>query len=837
MEVKSTFITAGVPMTKYIGPQGTTRSYPLVKLLSSHEISYPPTNAGLASKVEEMRRFAKIGGALYKGHFTRPLVQESRSGLTKNMRTRNLILDLDGFELYGQSLSFPMTQQTATELTEQIVDLLPTPFQGVSYIVHLSSSMGLKGNKIQVHIDFLLNADIEQTTLKHLLESLNFDIPAFNQQVTLTNSGRALHYPVDPCLAENARIVFIADPVLEGIDDPIDGDRIFLVQKTDSELDIHALIKNLKPKVIRRKKQALIADLQEAMGVEVPRSNVQRIKIAGTNNSMSVETNPGSMSFEEVSDNDDYVHYNINGGDSKAYYVRKEQPEIVYNFKGEPPFWFETANAEAYQAHLDKYPPKEHGGNTHKPLVFRDLISDQHYNALYDPRTRLIDEIYPAQKGNLEDFMLSYGDILPSPIPIWRYVFDPTTDTTLDINQGFINKFSKPELMQRPASLDPGYSEIEYSKHLATLAEVAPTVHRIIYSAVGNDEECFNHFINWLGYVFQNRKMTRTAFLMQGTFGTGKGLVYQILSQIFGKYATIKKVDNLDEDYNSWLETSLIVCVDEFAINDSKHDAKLNNKIKNYITEGEGTIRAMRENQKPVKLFANWLFFTNSHNSYYIEHNDRRMNVCPRQEIPINLAYSDWEQTVEQNLSGEIEKFAGYLANVLVDESLASTVLKNEARSILMEASRSTVDEFRDAVTQGRFYYFAQTLDAQMTGDRGDNHLVNCQNVTRAWIDQLKRDPDKPITVWIENLRPFYNYFLGTNIATGKFSSLLRKKGLNTVTRQIDGAPREVIDIPFQLTEVDVNRLAKKFLGTRHDHESDTNNTELDHGDSTTEAG
>jgi hypothetical protein len=84
-----------------------------------------------------------------------------------------------------------------------------------------------------------------------------------------------------------------------------------------------------------------------------------------------------------------------------------------------------------------------------------------------------------------------------------------------------------------------------------------------------------------------------------------------------------------------------------------------------------------------------------------------------------------------------------------------------------------------------------------------------------------------PMTIWVDSLRPFYNYLLGNNIATQKFPSLLRKRGIRVERKVLGSSPKDVVTIQFNLDEVALKRLRVNYLGQSDD------NTELDQNSET----
>ena len=78
-----------------------------------------------------------------------------------------------------------------------------------------------------------------------------------------------------------------------------------------------------------------------------------------------------------------FVYFNLNGGDSWAYYHPSESPEFIYNFKGEPTYktsellpqyWAKLTQQAASGAPDAK-------GNIY--LAFREFTSGVYWNGIY----------------------------------------------------------------------------------------------------------------------------------------------------------------------------------------------------------------------------------------------------------------------------------------------------------------------------------------------------------------------------------------------------------------------------------------------------------------------
>src|SRR5690554_6604733 len=94
--MKLTFLEGYKPLVKKFTPQGVD-AYPQVKKVTSHEFEIENSKEGLRQRFKLIQRHAARGCGLLKGSLLRPLVRESRSGLTNNEApAHNIVLDIDG---------------------------------------------------------------------------------------------------------------------------------------------------------------------------------------------------------------------------------------------------------------------------------------------------------------------------------------------------------------------------------------------------------------------------------------------------------------------------------------------------------------------------------------------------------------------------------------------------------------------------------------------------------------------------------------------------------------------------------------------------------------------
>ena len=178
---------------------------------------------------------------------------------------------------------------------------------------------------------------------------------------------------------------------------------------------------------------------------------------------------------------------------------------------------------------------------------------------------------------------------------------------------------------------------------------------------LGDGDQELERFVNWLAYVYQTKKKAKTAWVLSGVPGTGKGVfAYSVLRPLFSEdQAPVKTLENLEEQFNSYLQTALLCVVDEFHMASSAAMQKVANKLKNQITEPSVTIRKMRSNQVEVPNYTSFIFLTNHVDAIRIEPGDRRYNIAPRQEKKLIEAHPELIATMDKLIPRELLHFAG----------------------------------------------------------------------------------------------------------------------------------------------------------------------------------
>jgi len=259
---------------------------------------------------------AEAGHCLLKGQLDRPLRQEPRAGHTDpNALTDLLVLDLDfdrGFDNIDHFL--------------EAIGL-----GGVSYVLHHSASAGITAAiGLRAHVFIPLATPVAPVQLKLWLRHLNLTVPGLRDQVRLSANGMTLAYPLDVTSCQNDKLLFIADPVVQGLEDPLAGRRFELCEGAIDRVGLR--LNHLDPGVVQRETDALVSELRAKAGL--PPREPRYVALPGRERLLA---NPEPATVTGIRRARGFTYLNLDGGDSFAYYFPDSNPEIVRSFKGDPP--------------------------------------------------------------------------------------------------------------------------------------------------------------------------------------------------------------------------------------------------------------------------------------------------------------------------------------------------------------------------------------------------------------------------------------------------------------------------------------------------------------------
>jgi len=460
----------------------------------------------------------------------------------------------------------------------------------------------------------------------------------------------------------------------------------------------------------------------------------------------------------------------------------------------------------------------ENGGSA--LIAFRDKSTDKYYVGTIDPQQRAHEFHRIGGKPRINEYLKQHGLQELDVVPTYDFRFDPTNEALIDLDQGFINRFKPSEYRKNAARRDG--------------AKLPPTIGRVIRHALGADEEVVEHFLNWFAVLFQFGERTQTAWILQGTTGTGKGLLSaQIIRPLIGStYCKQVVLANMADVFNSFQEQTIVLFIDEIDTDQVSSAAKLMARLKSNITEGTIPLRAMRTDLREVPNHLNLILASNRPNAMRIEADDRRFNVAPRQEEKLLQPGEKGEELIKQ-IEDELQEFADYLMSRGADRALARTALDNEPKRLLKIVTQTPVEEVVKSLLEGDLKYFVeqrpaaatQISPAKATFDGGDYVLA------QAYVEFLEEALDATTTgkkhvLSHRQLHAVFQLLVGGMPATKtKLTQLLARQN-------IEIKPQRVNDKTIRGFSVQWKADAKDLEDWRQLIEAERNGAEVDAGSS-----
>lgn len=712
----------------------------------------------IAEFTKNVSAHAALGHCLLKGNPNRPLIEESRAGSTDSTAATSwLCLDFDGIpdEFTADGKTFKVTP-------DLILDLMG--LGNISYCLQWSASQGIVDTALRFHAFMLLTSPIPAPIVKQWLIQLNHEIPILRAAQNLTKTGNSLTWGLDITACQNDKLIYIAPPILKGIKNPLGArPRISLISKLKAAFTFPSSTRSAAEN--RKNTDARINELRELAGLPDRKFVYKRLKSA------DVLVKPEVCTITETRTERGFVYFNLNGGDSWAYYHPEDRPDVIYNFKGEPNYLTKELLPEYWESLTSQALRTNSQGLTY--LVFLDRRTSVYYRGTYDQANDLLDITAAKNETQLRHFAEQYGVPLGSFIPEWDMTFDPKDSVRVDFENRSINTFQLTEYMKRTPKKVP---------------KCPPTIFRIIHHVLGSDADCTVHFVNWLAYILQNRTRTQTAWVLHGTEGTGKGiLMNRVLRPIFGRnQTTIRRMEELNEQYNAWMRQCFLVFIDEIEAKAFTNERGVMAKIRNFITEPFVTIRQMYASAVECENFTSWIFASNKPEPVIIPKDDRRHNVGKYQ--PKKLGMTDAEL---DRIPNELQAFHDYLLGYPVDKTAATTVLDNEDRSTMISISESSVDTVTSALLDhGSMEFLLDQLPATSTysGDAATSQrIANYKHAMQTLMARTDLATGR-CNISRDELFIIYDYVVGKMPESpNKFTSLLKHHRVITVKVRCDG--------------------------------------------------
>ena len=737
-----TFLQARMALQKRFDDQGK-HSYPNAYEFTSHTI--PITT--LKEFHYMVTQQAAQGNCLLKGHVTRTLDNESRAGSTdRDMVTQWLCLDADGITGIENANAF----------------LKKLGLDSYSYVLQLSSSAflakdGVTNTDFNAHVFLFLDKPVSPHQLKLWLKQQNYK--AFKDDIQLTASDMSLRYGLDITTCQNDKLLFIAPPEVHAPYTDTLGPKQRITYHEGQTEQVPAAFFNLDtldPEEIQKQELKVINDLRMAKGLQKKRATSFNLK--GTN--VEYLANPSKATITDTKEDRGFVYFNLNGGDSWAYYHPSDNYEYIYNFKGEPAYKTEELLPDYHKFRLHEEGLERANGRI--AIGFRGMQDGAVYNGFYDEQSDEIELFMARRAADVILFLAEYGIEVES-LPTYRLIHDPHHEgARIDSQKKQINLFTH-SVLERTSTPN---------------SKPTPITDKILEHVLGKDN--VQHFINWLAFIVQYKKASGTGWVFHGSQGTGKGILFhRILKPIMGHHNAMQlRTANFEDSYNGFLERSSLINVDEVDIPEARRDKQIMADLKNYMTEPTVSIRKMYSNVYEVPNRTNWIFSSNRRNPVIVEMTDRRFNIADYQPHPLQISEDEIDA-----ITAELSAFMHHLLVYPVNERQAQTAGITKAKIDMQALSETSVDEIANALIHGRAHVLHSYCEDH-------NEVLELEH--RAVIqryNQLVREVvcDGRDRFSRSDLRILFEATVGHVPATpAKFTKYLKHHGLNVGVNRID---------------------------------------------------
>lgn len=781
-----TFLNAPIPLTKSYTrlADGTIEksSYPNVWEVSSIAEKCPDLSTMQALLIKH----AALGNCLLKGNVTRPLVSESRKNSTdRNATTEWLCLDIDGIDPVlltpledGSTIKSAVTPDTI---------LTAMGLGNVSYILQWSGSQNISSTHLRCHIFVMLAKPISAPLIKQWLIQKNHEVTILRNHQALTKTGNALTWGLDITACQSDKLIYIAPPVLKNIKNPLGKTpRISLVKKALPTFDLAERINSTEQNRVAT--DARIIGLREASGL--PKRKMT-YKTVGPH---EVLVKPGECIATEIKQDRGFTYFNINGGDSWAYYHPESSPDYIFNFKGEPTYLTKELLPDYWATLQSSGHRVSSTGLTY--LAFCDRLTGTYWKGTYDAGIDTLDITQARTLVILKDYAKENGMPLGDFVPEWDLTFDPHDSVRVDFTNKTINTFQLTQYMKATVK---------------AVTACPPTIFKVIHHALGGDVAITERFINWLACILQERDRTLTGWVLHGTTGTGKGvLMSKILRPLFGAaQTTVRRMEEFKQPYNAYMRQCFLVFVDEVQTKALMDENNIMANIKNFITEPMVTIREMYASAVECRNYTNWIFASNKPDPIQIDKEDRRINVAKYQ--PAKLVFTDKD---EEKVIKELQAFHDYLIGFPADKLAAATPLETEDRDTLISISENAIDSVAGALLDGDMEFFLDQLPTSDAYKTNQMKLNQVENYKATLLGILMRTDALTGRVNIprDELRSIFEYTVGKiPESPNKFTSLLKHHRIHV--KKVWGGDKTVNGIAAEFKDV---KEFGKYLDTHY---------------------
>jgi hypothetical protein len=177
-------------------------------------------------------------------------------------------------------------------------------------------------------------------------------------------------------------------------------------------------------------------------------------------------------------------------------------------------------------------------------------------------------------------------------------------------------------------SSDGGYDFNKWKGWAVTPVEgdITPFLTLIDHLFTGAEPHIKKWFLDWLAYPvkFPGTKLFTAAMLHGRVQGTGKSLVGETMSAIYGKAATTIMQAQLTGDFSEWAPLRSFVMCDDITIIDRR---ETHDKLKMLITQKKMWVNEKYKTSFEIDDHINWYFTSNRFDALALDRGERRFFV------------------------------------------------------------------------------------------------------------------------------------------------------------------------------------------------------------------
>lgn len=333
--------------------------------------------------------------------------------------------------------------------------------------------------------------------------------------------------------------------------------------------------------------------------------------------------------------------------------------------------------------------------NQYSAKRFYDILDSELYENGIDYKEIAVNEL--SYSDNIKKISLLKDWVSRECKLIHNLSYQPSDEMIFEEdNKLFFNIYKKSKLLKQECS-----------------KKEFPHIKRLMLNLVGNNEEEFYYFINWIGWQIQNPlKRLPTSIILQGEQGTGKTQFCElVLKKLFASNFMEIGQTEINNDHNDFILGKQLIVANEVIHNDNKF--LVPDKLKRYVTDEYLSINKKYKDTIYCRNFSQWIFVSNNDMPLKIDKGDRRYTIFKSKKLTNGFELIG---NLINNLQEELEGFVYYIKNLNIDYDYVSTPLMNEAKKDLIKLSQNSVEEFIDFIREiGGFDNYVMNVNFEST--------------------------------------------------------------------------------------------------------------------------